>query len=217
MEGLYNWVGNIAFYLIFISVAGNLLPNKKYEKYLKLFAGMVLILLVLKPLTGSLRLEDKIAYYFESITFQKSSEDLQKELTGMEERRFNQMIDSYENAVAEDIGAMAEDLELYPVLSEITIESDREKPEFGKVIHVRMTVSGKPKEEVQEIQSVEPVEVRHEPVNVGDNATQSSEAEVEVADSQISGEALNKLRRKVEEYYGLQTMDVEIQLEEQQG
>ena len=46
MEELFNWIRNITYYLIFITVVGNLLPDKKYEKYIKLFAGMVLILLV---------------------------------------------------------------------------------------------------------------------------------------------------------------------------
>ena len=37
-----------------MTVVTNLLPDKKYEKYFRLFAGMVLILLVLKPFTGGL-------------------------------------------------------------------------------------------------------------------------------------------------------------------
>ena len=46
MEGLYEWIRNITYYLIFMTVVTNLLPDKKYEKYFRLFAGMVLILLV---------------------------------------------------------------------------------------------------------------------------------------------------------------------------
>ena len=45
MEGLYEWIRNITYYLIFMTVVTNLLPDKKYEKYFRLFAGMVLILL----------------------------------------------------------------------------------------------------------------------------------------------------------------------------
>ncbi|MEG0566781.1 MAG: stage III sporulation protein AF, partial [Hungatella sp.] len=99
MRVLYQWVANITFYFIFITVVSNLLPNKKYEKYCRLFMGMVLILLVIQPLTASLRLEDRLAYYFESITFQNESEDLKKELLGMETQRLQQMIAQYEEAV----------------------------------------------------------------------------------------------------------------------
>lgn len=52
MEGIYRWVSNIVYYLIFVTIITNLLPAGKYEKYLRLFAGCILILLVLQPLTG---------------------------------------------------------------------------------------------------------------------------------------------------------------------
>lgn len=59
MEGIYRWVSNIVYYLIFVTIITNLLPAGKYEKYLRLFAGCILILLVLQPLTGGLRLDEK--------------------------------------------------------------------------------------------------------------------------------------------------------------
>ena len=52
MEGIYRWVSNIVYHLIFVTIITNLLPAGKYEKYLRLFAGRILILLVLQPLTG---------------------------------------------------------------------------------------------------------------------------------------------------------------------
>lgn len=223
MSALYSWVGNIVFYLIFITVVVNLLPNKKYEKYLKLFSGMVFILLVLKPLTGGLRLEDKIAYYFETISLQNESEDLRKELTGMEQQRLSQMITQYERAVANDVEAMAVDMECYPVYTDVTIDGTQDSPSFGSVTHIRMTVTREPPGEADSggmggsgaggepgvaalREPVRPVE-QVKPVEIGEKT--ETAAEVPVPD-----ETLNRLRRKVEGYYGLQTMDVEIQLEE---
>ncbi|MFR2848691.1 MAG: stage III sporulation protein AF [Hungatella hathewayi] len=223
MSALYSWVGNIVFYLIFITVVVNLLPNKKYEKYLKLFSGMVFILLVLKPLTGGLRLEDKIAYYFETISLQNESEDLRKELTGMEQQRLSQMITQYERAVANDVEAMAVDMECYPVYTDVTIDGTQDSPSFGSVTHIRMTVTREPPGEADSGgmggsgAGSEPWRCRPagtcqaggagKPVEIGEKT--ETAAEVPVPD-----ETLNRLRRKVEGYYGLQTMDVEIQLEE---
>lgn len=213
MSGLYSWVGSIAFYLIFITVVVNLLPNKKYEKYIKLFSGMVFILLVLKPLTGGLRLEDKIAYYFESFTFQNDADDLKKELTGMEQYRMEQMIGQYEDAVAKDVEAMAADLEFYPVRTEVKIESDPGQEAYGTVTHIKMTVTRDQTEETAQdrkgagsgITPVEPM-APVEPVKVGEETK-------EQIDLPVPDEGLNRLRRKVEGYYGLQTADVEIELE----
>lgn len=211
MSALYSWVGNLVFYLIFITVVVNLLPNKKYEKYLKLFSGMVFILLVIKPLTGGLRLEDKIAYYFETITLQNESEDLRKELTGMEEQRLGQMIAQYEDAVAKDVEAMAKDMEFYPVYTDITIDGTQDSPAFGTVTHIRMAVTREPPEETDSGQMDEREPIKHieqvKPVEIG----KETEGAMDVP---VPDETLNRLRRKVEGYYGLQTMDVEIQLEE---
>ena len=45
MKAIENWVKDIAFYMIFVTMVMNLLPDPKYEKYLRLFAGAVMILL----------------------------------------------------------------------------------------------------------------------------------------------------------------------------
>lgn len=221
MAGLYSWVGNIAFYLIFITVVTSLLPNKKYERYLKLFTGMVLILLVLKPLTGSLRLEDKIAYYFESITFQNESEDLKKELLGMEQQRLRQMIGQYENAVAKDVEAMAEDMGFYPQNTDITIEGNQESQAFGTVTHIRMQVSRKPPdEEGAEALETEGASTQIDPVERIVAADGVEPVQIGAGDSETAvrpDETLNRLRRKVEGYYGLETADVEIKLAEGEG
>ena len=81
MEGIYRWVQNITYYMIFITAAANLLADSKYEKYLRFFGGIVLVLLVVQPLTGSLRLEERLTYLFQSFTFKQDSADFEKRLT----------------------------------------------------------------------------------------------------------------------------------------
>ena len=71
MEGIYTWVKNIVFYLIFLTVLMGLLPSGKYEKYIRFFAGMVLIMAALSPFLSGLRLEDQVAGYFEEFSFRK--------------------------------------------------------------------------------------------------------------------------------------------------
>lgn len=214
MSGLYNWVGNIAFYLIFITVVGGLLPNKKYEKYIKLFAGMVLILLVLQPLTGSLRLEDKIAYYFESFTFRNESEDLKKELLGIEDQRLNQMIGQYEEAVEKDVEMMAVDMGFHSEEVTVTINGEQGSESFGIVTHIGMAVSRVPEDGEQETPAEEITKVEDikkiEPVQIG-------EEKKEMTAVTVPDEELNRLRRKVEGYYGLDAANVEITLWEREG
>lgn len=60
MTFLYDWVKSLAIFMILISLIRNLLPKGHYEKYLRLFTGMLAVLLVLKPFTGFLGIEENI-------------------------------------------------------------------------------------------------------------------------------------------------------------
>ena len=44
MEGIYDWIRNLISFLLLMTLITNLLPDKKYEKYLRLFTGAVFLL-----------------------------------------------------------------------------------------------------------------------------------------------------------------------------
>lgn len=50
MEWIYQWVRNLAFFFIFLSVIMNFLPNVEEKKYIRFFMGMLLILILIRPL-----------------------------------------------------------------------------------------------------------------------------------------------------------------------
>ncbi|HIS27481.1 MAG TPA: stage III sporulation protein AF [Candidatus Pullilachnospira intestinigallinarum] len=49
MEWVGEWIRNLAFYFIFLSAVMNFLPGGEEKKYIRFFMGMLLILLVLRP------------------------------------------------------------------------------------------------------------------------------------------------------------------------
>ena len=52
MNGIYEWIRSVVSFMILMTVIMNLLPDKKYEKYLRLFTGLVFLTLVLAPFSG---------------------------------------------------------------------------------------------------------------------------------------------------------------------
>ena len=133
MDGIYAWVRNIVYYLIFMTIITNLLPAGKYEKYLRLFAGCILILLVMKPLTGSLRLEEKINAIFRSVSFENEAGELKGELDEMEQKRLDHLIGRYEASAEEELIRMAGEDGIEAVAASVVIEGDSRNPDFGKV------------------------------------------------------------------------------------
>lgn len=224
MDQLYEWIRNITYYLIFITVVENLLPNKKYEKYVKFFAGMVLILLVLKPVTGGLRLDDKLAYSFEAISLKKEAGELTGKVSKMEESRLKRMISGYEKAVGTDLETMAQTAGFSCKETSAEINSDQSSDRFGHVVKVSLVLtSGKEEMQAEEAASVgskmDPVKKVEEVKNIkitGKESDQSSEIKPEDGknEEQKENSSLSGLRRRIAEYYGLEEQDIEIQMED---
>ena len=224
MEQLFEWIRNITYYLIFITVAENLLPNKKYEKYLKFFAGMVLILLVLKPVTGGLRLDDTLAYYFESISLKKEAGELTGKISQMEQTRLERMISGYEEAVGTDLESMAETEGFYCKKTSATINRDQESEQFGHVEKISLILtSDKDKMQAEAAANVgngvDPVQKVEEVGDIKITVKESDQngetkAENEVKEEQKENSSVSGLRKRIAEYYDLEEQDIEIQMED---
>jgi stage III sporulation protein AF len=227
MEELFNWIRNITYYLIFITVVGNLLPNKKYEKYIKLFTGMVLILLVLKPVTGGLRLDDTLAYYFESITLKKEAGELTGKLADMEGKRLESMIARYEEAIGTDLKSMAETDGFSCRESRVKIDREQGSAAFGHIVGVTLVLAPEGNEEegkvlsvsgnggmpVKKVEEVEEVKIAgKEPEKDDGKGQEDVRKQKQEENSRLSG-----LRRRIAEYYDLEEQDIEIQMEDGKG
>lgn len=218
MEQLYNWIRNIAYYLIFITVVLNLLPGKKYEKYIKFFAGMVLILLVLKPLTGSLNLDEKLAYYFKTISFSNEAGELSAQISKMDEKRLKKMIGSYEEAVGVDLKSMAETAGFGCKKVSAEIDKNQDNVTFGHVIRVSMILKLKKDEKKEKIKVIEGIE-KVEDIQVKIKESQADDKDQFDVSKKKKEEnlRLSGLRRRIAEYYDLEEQDIEIQVEDGKG
>ena len=45
-----EWLKNLVSYLLIVSIGMQMLPNKKYEEYVRLFTGFLLIVILLQPI-----------------------------------------------------------------------------------------------------------------------------------------------------------------------
>lgn len=148
MRAVESWVRDIVFYMIFITMVMNLLPDPKYEKYLRLFAGAVLILLVFGPLARAAGVETAMAGLFEKITFENDARALKEELGAADERRIAEFYERYRAAVESDIMSMAESDGLECV--SVSVQA----AESGNVSHVKLVVRGEQNRAGAEIAAV---------------------------------------------------------------
>lgn len=57
---LYEWIRNVAFYLVLVTALLHVLPRSDYQKYIRFFTGLVLILLVLAPVLKLFQMEEEL-------------------------------------------------------------------------------------------------------------------------------------------------------------
>ena len=46
---IYQWLENIAFYLVILTVGMQMVPNSTYKKYIQFFSGLILMILLMGP------------------------------------------------------------------------------------------------------------------------------------------------------------------------
>ena len=50
LEFIYEWMENIAFYLVILVAVMQMIPQNSYKKYIRFFAGIILILMLAGPI-----------------------------------------------------------------------------------------------------------------------------------------------------------------------
>ena len=95
-----NWLKSLVGYMLIVSVTTQLLPHKKYEYYVKVFTGFLLILLVLQPIlrigSASAFLETKIFAFIEE-------QEKMEEKIGKEAKRFQEQSGNMGGEIFESI------------------------------------------------------------------------------------------------------------------
>ena len=141
MTAVYEWIRNLTAFFLFLSVMENLLPGQKYGKYIRLFAGMVLILLAVEPFTSGFDLEEVLARSYEDLMVRGEAEELKEQLGVSEQKRLGQIFSQYEEAVGRDVRELAQSLGVSLSDCSVRIEDDESSPEFGTVREIRAVLS----------------------------------------------------------------------------
>ena len=194
MEGIFQWVKSITYYLIFVRLISNLLPNGKYERYVRLFSGAVFLLLAAEPLTGVWHLEEKLAYAYEKISFQQESGEFEKKLWGIEQQQLDLVMARYEEAVSEDVAAMAKEAGLGEACVSVEIEKEEDAESFGQVkgMVVRLAsggAEGQQQAETEMGQQTGQQMGQQAESEMGQQAEQQTETQVEPVLIQVEGGA----------------------------
>ena len=208
MEAITHWAGNIVSYLVFLTVLTGLLPAHKYEKYIRLFAGCILLLIVLKPLTDGLRLEERLNYLFTSLSFENEAGELKSEMDEIEVRRRNMVLSQYEAEASKEAVRVAAEAGFSVEKADVELEKDPESEQFASVRSVTVYVAGQEDpSSMIEIEKISPIEISLE------QEQKQGEPAAAQAVSWMNGEKIWELQQRLASFYQVEADHVEVRME----
>lgn len=201
MTFLYDWVKSLAIFMILISIVRNLMPRSHYEKYLRLFTGMLAVLLVLKPFTGFLGIEENIDdlfsldIYSQEMTAMK--EDFVQAGSGFEDL----LVSSYEEQMRKQIQLLLKEEGIEAAQIEFYVCMDESDKRYGSINRMEIYLG----EEVKQKQDTGFPEIQTPQIGL--------DTEEEGGTGFLSGYGQieqEKLAGKICQYYNLERDQVKI-------
>ena len=231
-ELLLDWARNILFFMVFLSVISHLLADRSYEKYIRFFAGMVLILITISPLKGGLNFQEQAGILFEEFSDFWEKQQAGEVLADVDKNRMGMFFSEYKKETEKRIGEMVEAEGFVCGGAEVTLQERSESSDYGRVEKIRLhlkkeeNVDGEQNERdtggLDKVKSSEKIEGRTD----GENNV-SVKVEIPSVKAGLSGKKKEilgtgslqeqQLKRKVAQYYGLEEACVEIWWEDDQG
>ena len=231
-ELLLDWARNILFFMVFLSVISHLLADRSYEKYIRFFAGMVLILITISPLKGGLNFQEQAGILFEEFSDFWEKQQAGEVLADVDKNRMEMFFSEYKKETEKRIGEMAEAEGFVCRGVEVTLQERSESSDYGRVEKIRLhlkkeeNVDGEQNERdtggLDKVKSSEKTEGRTD-----GESNVSVKVEIPDVKAGLSGKKKEilgtgslqeqQLKRKVAQYYGLEEACVEIWWEDDQG
>lgn len=192
MQAIFDWVKGIVFYLIFVTVVSNLIPGKKYEKYIRLFTGMLLILVVARPAIqliakGSPLKEGSILEFFEGEALEGSN----MQMDGLETVQEEKLLTEYEKQVGQYAKAQAQQMGMQSKRVQVSVQK---KGQEIVPVSIVMEVSVQEEEQKEEKKTIDIPQI-----TIGDRE-EKGEADIKKA----------ALQEALSQYYGIKKEQIEI-------
>lgn len=100
MGVFYDWVKPIFYFSVFITILMQIVPGSKYKKYIRFFAGLLMIVLLLHPVLHLLQKGDIAEEILEEVMIQEQYQGINLKLEDLEENTK----EYYEKIIEESMG-----------------------------------------------------------------------------------------------------------------
>lgn len=134
MDMIYEWLRNVAVFFILMTAVLNVLPDEKYRKYVQFFLGLVMLIVLCRPILAIGNLDGVLKETLRKLT-------LEEEVRGMEQSRIRvegiqkeALYQGYEKEISGQVSDYLEGMGVVPVRVDVSIgEKEGEEPEVERI------------------------------------------------------------------------------------
>ena len=143
---IYQWIKNLAFFHVLTTAVLHILPEKRYEQHIRLFMGLLLILLICTPVFAIVGKSSQFLDGFQKYYDEEEKERMETEAEGIQEtflrEAYRKELEKQIRKIFSDAGIMSEEI------SEVEVKITAVKDLQVKII-LRTEVTEKQREAVK--------------------------------------------------------------------
>lgn len=176
MGMLLEYIKNIGYFLILMSLVSNVMPDNSYKKYCRMFCGLILVVLVINPFYEFLNFEDDIKDIFAMTNYKSQAMELENQIKMSESGTREIAIKEYERLIVNELQGRAIEEGLYIMEAHVELTEG----EDIQLSRLKLTVTEKEVLEGEELdgdfgeyidedeESEEGTKIRIEDISIGD-------------------------------------------------
>ena len=84
---VYEWLKNLAFYMILMTAVLQALPDNSYQKYIRFFCGMILTVMLAGPVMQLLGAQEHFTKRYQAAEYEQTKKEMKDAAKYLEEAR----------------------------------------------------------------------------------------------------------------------------------
>lgn len=211
MDIFREWIQNVVVFLLLMTMAGQLIPEEKYRKYIHLTMGLLLILVILLPLTKLTGMEEKIYQNFIRESFRISAADARagESIVGAE----GQFSDGYRQMIREEVRLYFEANSMVMKYCELDMDDDAESENYGQIYQMRVGIVPKDRnmDETDSQKEIEK-EISVGEIQIGKGKYGDAPDNSEISNSSPPKEKIEQWRKDILLQFGIEEEQLELEI-----
>lgn len=211
MEKIYSLVKDIVVYLILVTIIMNLVGKSSYRKYISIFTGMVLILIIAKPVVSLFNLSDTFNYYFDNNLFMVEAKGYNDELMAADEKGKQAILTEYQNIVKNQIEMVLNRYNLYPSSMNTLLDTDESSGDYGMITEITIVAAF-----TREDSTVESSDIKVDKIMINQDIKIEGKEKKEQSDTESGAyeDTKKKIREELSNSFQIEQDQIHITIEE---